>query len=143
DENGGWRDPMLLASDVVHADPRLACDALADAVAARRRGAATGEWSRTWLALGELSRAAIAGQGGTETEAFEGRVFAELAALLPDGATLFAGNSMPVRDLDAYFPAVGRTIRFIANRGANGIDGVVSSALGVAAASSTPLVLVI
>ena len=143
DEDGGWRDPTLLASDVVHADLCLACDALAEAVAARRGGASSGEWSRIWLALGELSRAAIAGQVGSEAEAFEGRVFAELADLLPDGTTLFAGNSMPVRDLDAYFPTVGRAIRFIANRGANGIDGIVSSALGVAAVTPTPLVLVI
>jgi 2-succinyl-5-enolpyruvyl-6-hydroxy-3-cyclohexene-1-carboxylate synthase len=143
DEDGGWRDPMLLASDVVHADPRLACDALAEAVVARRRVAASGEWSRTWPAIGGLSRTAIADQVGAEVEAFEGRVFAELADLLPDGSTLFAGNSMPVRDLDAFFPGVDRAIRFVANRGANGIDGVVSSALGVAAVTPTPLVLVI
>jgi 2-succinyl-5-enolpyruvyl-6-hydroxy-3-cyclohexene-1-carboxylate synthase len=143
DEDGGWRDPVLLASDVVHADPSLFCDALAEAIVARGGRVPYGEWSRTWQALGELSRAAIAGEVEAEVEAYEGRVFAELADLLPDGATLFAGNSMPVRDLDAYFPTSGRAIRFMANRGANGIDGVVSSALGVAAVTPTPLVLVI
>ncbi len=143
DEGGGWRDPMLLASDVVHADPCLVCDALAEAVVARRCGAAAGEWAKTWLAIGGMSRAAIAGHLAAEPEAFEGRVFAELADLIPDGTTLFAGNSMPVRDLDTFFPAVGRAIRFLANRGANGIDGVVSSALGAAAVTPTPLVLVL
>jgi 2-succinyl-5-enolpyruvyl-6-hydroxy-3-cyclohexene-1-carboxylate synthase len=76
-------------------------------------------------------------------ELFEGKVFAELAALLPEGSTLFAGNSMPVRDLDTFFPRSQRAIRFLANRGANGIDGVISSALGAAAASDGPLVLAI
>ncbi len=76
-------------------------------------------------------------------ELFEGRVFAELYNLLPEGATLFAGNSMPVRDLDTFFPATGRDIRLLCNRGANGIDGVVSSALGANLESSGPLVLVI
>jgi 2-succinyl-5-enolpyruvyl-6-hydroxy-3-cyclohexene-1-carboxylate synthase len=50
---------------------------------------------------------------------------------------------MPVRDLDTFFPGDARRIRFLSNRGLNGIDGVVSSALGAAAASDEPLVLVI
>ena len=85
----------------------------------------------------------MAGQLGADEEPFEGRVFAELAEILPDGATLYAGNSMPVRDLDTFFPSGARAIRFLSNRGANGIDGVVSSALGAAAGSDGPLVLVI
>jgi 2-succinyl-5-enolpyruvyl-6-hydroxy-3-cyclohexene-1-carboxylate synthase len=50
---------------------------------------------------------------------------------------------MPVRDLDTFFPSVDRAIRFLSNRGANGIDGVVSSALGASAAGEGPLALVI
>jgi 2-succinyl-5-enolpyruvyl-6-hydroxy-3-cyclohexene-1-carboxylate synthase len=75
-------------------------------------------------------------------EPFEGKVFSELAKILPAGAVLYAGSSMPVRDLDTFFPAVDRPIRFLSNRGANGIDGVVSSALG-ASTVLQPLVLVI
>jgi 2-succinyl-5-enolpyruvyl-6-hydroxy-3-cyclohexene-1-carboxylate synthase len=62
---------------------------------------------------------------------------------MPDGATLFASSSMPVRDMDTFFRGSERRIRFMANRGANGIDGVVSSALGASAGSDGPLVLVI
>jgi 2-succinyl-5-enolpyruvyl-6-hydroxy-3-cyclohexene-1-carboxylate synthase len=50
---------------------------------------------------------------------------------------------MPVRDLDTFFPASEKAIRFLANRGANGIVGVVSSALGASVESAGPLVLVI
>jgi 2-succinyl-5-enolpyruvyl-6-hydroxy-3-cyclohexene-1-carboxylate synthase len=76
-------------------------------------------------------------------EPFEGRIFGELADLLPSGANLFVGSSMPVRDLDTFFPKRQAPARLLANRGANGIDGVVSTALGVAAVSPGPTVLVL
>jgi 2-succinyl-5-enolpyruvyl-6-hydroxy-3-cyclohexene-1-carboxylate synthase len=104
-------------------------------------------WLETWRDIEQHTQTAIAGQLSTFEDIFEGSVFAELATLLPDDATLFASSSMPVRDMDTFFPANSKAIRFLSNRGANGIDGVVSSALGVSAAcqqtDAGPLVLVI
>jgi 2-succinyl-5-enolpyruvyl-6-hydroxy-3-cyclohexene-1-carboxylate synthase len=48
-------------------------------------------------------------------------------------STVYVSSSMPVRDLESFLPAVDRPLRFLANRGANGIDGLVSSGLGAAA----------
>ena len=62
----------------------------------------------------------------------EGRLFYQIAELLPEGATLFVGNSMPIRDLDSFFHNNQKSIKVMANRGANGIDGTVSAALGAA-----------
>ena len=141
DGGAGWRDPSFLVSDVLHADPAAVCEALLARIGAD--AAARSAWATTWLDTAARTRGAIDAALADDGEFFEGRVFAELAALLPDGATLYAGNSMPVRDLDTFFPAGEWAVRCLANRGANGIDGVTSSALGVAAVTAGPVVLVI
>ena len=68
---------------------------------------------------------------------------AELGARLPPEATLVVASSMPIRDVETFFPVRADPPRVLANRGANGIDGTVSTAFGVAAAASGPAVLLI
>ena len=75
-------------------------------------------------------------------ELSEGKLFYQLGELIPEGATLFVGNSMPIRDLDTFFHVNEKSIRVMANRGANGIDGIVSTALGAASVTG-PLYLVL
>ena len=83
-----------------------------------------------WRVVDRVTSAAIASALADEEDPFEGRAVSEVAALLPDGATLVVGNSMPIRDVDAFVRGDGRKLRIVSNRGANGIDGVVSTALG-------------
>ncbi|MGH2798581.1 MAG: thiamine pyrophosphate-dependent enzyme, partial [Thermoleophilaceae bacterium] len=72
-------------------------------------------------------------------DGFEPKVLAALEPELPDGAIVWLSSSMPVRDVEACFPQSPKRLRFLANRGANGIDGVVSSAAGAALATGRPV----
>ncbi len=145
DGGGGWRDPTLAARDVLHTDPRSLCEALLAAIQSQQPPAqpAMSGWTSRWQEAAQRTRAALESRLAEETKLSEPGVLARLTDMLPAGATLFAGNSMPVRDLDTCLSGGTRPFRFLANRGASGIDGVVSTALGVSAASSEPLVLVI
>lgn len=144
-----WPDPALTAAAVVHADPRLLAERLHDCLADVDGGESAAEpgWLAAWRYADASAGAALATYVAQLAEPFEGRVLAETAALVPAGGTLFVSSSMPVRDLDAFAPGDARAVRVLANRGANGIDGVVSTALGAAAAAREqgrgPVVLVI
>ena len=146
DAHGGWDEPTQLASELIHADPVALCEGLLTTL---KQGDGKNRqeslWLKSWQEAERTTRAALQSAISDFTEPFEGRIFTELTQLLPDGASLFVGNSMPVRDLDTFFWGGERRVRIAGNRGANGIDGVVSSALGFSAGaqSNAPSVLVI
>jgi 2-succinyl-5-enolpyruvyl-6-hydroxy-3-cyclohexene-1-carboxylate synthase len=133
-----------------HAELRLRVDPERFAAAAwdgRETIAATEpRWDDEWRAADLVAHAAVDRALDGWAEPFEGRVARDLAAFLPHGATLVIGNSTPVRDLDTFMaprrpPRIWTApdlLRVIGNRGASGIDGLVSTALGVAAAGDRP-----
>ncbi|HSO58606.1 MAG TPA: 2-succinyl-5-enolpyruvyl-6-hydroxy-3-cyclohexene-1-carboxylic-acid synthase [Paenisporosarcina sp.] len=73
----------------------------------------------------------------------EGAFAGKLFNLLPDGSDLISGSSMPIRDVDTFFNQTINDIAIYANRGTNGIDGVVSTALGIQQARKRPATLLI
>ncbi|MFQ5457416.1 MAG: 2-succinyl-5-enolpyruvyl-6-hydroxy-3-cyclohexene-1-carboxylic-acid synthase [Myxococcota bacterium] len=139
DPHGEQRDPLHVATDVIRADPEMFCRALAEEIGKGRAGRSS--WEASWQAANDRARRAVQSALDDLEEPFEGRVARDLAAALPAGAALFVGSSMPIRDLEAFFPGRTAALRVLANRGANGIDGVVSTALGVAAVSRKPVAL--
>ncbi|MFF2174846.1 2-succinyl-5-enolpyruvyl-6-hydroxy-3-cyclohexene-1-carboxylic-acid synthase [Lysinibacillus sp. NPDC058147] len=60
----------------------------------------------------------------------EGAMVSRLLKMIPNGSDIFVSSSMPVRDIDTFLMATPKDIRIVANRGTNGIDGVVSTAMG-------------
>lgn len=138
---GSWRVGSVAMDQVLPGDPAVSAAALANALHGNP-GADAG-WLDSWKARDAAAWSAMRHSALQPGPLFEGRVFIELQEAIPAGTTLVAGNSMPVRDLDSFTVSDAKPLRFIANRGANGIDGVNSTALGVAAAGGGPTVLVI
>ena len=132
DPDGAWHDPSRVAARMLHAAPGPTCDALATAL--EMRGDAGADWVRSWRAADALVPAALA----QAPDPFEPKVYAALAEELPAGAQVWVSSSMPVREVESYFPVSDTPIRFLSNRGANGIDGVVASAAGAALATGAP-----
>jgi 2-succinyl-5-enolpyruvyl-6-hydroxy-3-cyclohexene-1-carboxylate synthase len=98
-------------------------------------------YQKMWARYEATARAALDTRLEQTTEMFEGRAASLLAKHLPLGTPLFVANSMPVRDVEYFWPANDRRVRPFVNRGGNGIDGTLSTALGVAHGAGRPAVL--
>ena len=139
---------VIVDPDHVVGDPgRRAARTFPTSVAALARAALDhlpareeSRWIREWSRADRRAREAVDGYLDAGGAPFEGRVARDLAAGLPIGSTLVVGSSMPVRDLDAFMlPREG--VRVLANRGASGIDGFLSTALGVSATGAATTAL--
>ncbi len=121
-------DPARHSFLTIEADPGTVALELLARLESRPESAWSGEWMRADTA----ARFAVDETIDRWSEPYEGLIARDLAAAIPSGGVLTVGSSMPVRDLDAYcLPRNG--LRVLANRGASGIDGFVSTTLGVAA----------
>ena len=135
DPDRAWRDQDQAASTILTCDPQVLIEGLPPVDRAAWRG--------EWVDAGKKATAAIAA-ALVSTPLHEGHIVRALAAKLPDLAQVFVGSSMPIRAADSFWPYAKAQQSFFGNRGASGIDGLVSTGLGVAAAQpSAPTVLML
>lgn len=136
DPSHRWKDHLAVATDVIRADAVDALGRLVDRLS--RPPAREPGWSGLWAALD--AEAARAVREAVSRDAFEGGIARGVVDAVPAGGVLFVSNSMPVRDLDAFGGVRADGVVALGNRGASGIDGIVSTALGVAAGAGKPIV---
>jgi len=159
DPEGAWQDPAAVLSDSLALEPTTALAGLTALMSPTTETATTGtsatrterrphlspadpDWLAGWRAADERAAEAILGVFGS-TDLSEPGIAVELGVLLPQTATLFVASSMPVREIETFWPVRPDLPRVLCNRGANGIDGTVSSAFGAAADADGPVVLLI
>jgi 2-succinyl-5-enolpyruvyl-6-hydroxy-3-cyclohexene-1-carboxylate synthase len=138
---GTWNDETHSLNDLIWADPALTCQAVAELLADRSLSSRDRYWISAWKeAEKEVWRTVEL--FGQETF-FEGLILADVIASIPHSALLYVASSLPVRHLDQFVSPISSNLRVFANRGVSGIDGTISSALGAAASTEAPLVLVL
>jgi 2-succinyl-5-enolpyruvyl-6-hydroxy-3-cyclohexene-1-carboxylate synthase len=145
----GWADPERSAARLVRADPTEFCRVVTAAVrdTGSEESGGSAPWSEDWEVAERRARQVVDGAlaaraGEWPTGPTEPALAARVVAAVPDGSALVVSSSMPVRDVEAFGAPRGGPLRVLGNRGANGIDGVVSTALGVALAGGPTTALV-
>jgi 2-succinyl-5-enolpyruvyl-6-hydroxy-3-cyclohexene-1-carboxylate synthase len=150
DPEAAWQDPAGVVAEVLDADPAEWARSHAQAAARAARSDPSGSppagpaapgggspWLGAWRSADAAAAEAIAATLGAGLS--EPAVARALAALAPD-VIVFTASSMPVRDVETFWPARDAPPRVLAHRGANGIDGTVAAAFGAAAAGARVVV---
>ena len=135
-EPAGWRDPTFSASVVLRSEVVPTLHLLAKAMGDTTETS----WMTRWQNADRAAAAAVTGVIEGNPFPNEPMVARIVSQALPDPGVLWVASSMPVRDLDAVMLPTERRVRVLANRGANGIDGFVSTALGSGAVSGVATV---
>lgn len=133
DPPGRWNDPTRVAAAIVRCDPIALAGDLA-----HRCAHGDDAFRTAWLALERYAQGAIDEALSAAPPLSEPAIHRALAASFGDGERVLLASSMPVRDHEAFARPRTADVRFYANRGANGIDGLVSTASGLAMSSATP-----
>jgi 2-succinyl-5-enolpyruvyl-6-hydroxy-3-cyclohexene-1-carboxylate synthase len=136
DPYGGWNEPSRRAAALLRADPTELAAGWAARIGEDR------EEPAVWLDAERAAREAIEAELGQLDAPTEPGLQLALGAAHRDGDLVYTASSMPIRDQEAFLPTVEADARFLCNRGANGIDGLVSSGIGAAQATGRPTTIV-
>jgi 2-succinyl-5-enolpyruvyl-6-hydroxy-3-cyclohexene-1-carboxylate synthase len=132
DPLGDWNEPTRRAAALLRADPTELASGWAARLGEDRPAPAM------WLEAEQVARAAIGSELGAADGITEPGLQLALGAAYDDGDLVYTASSMPIRDQEAFLPSTDADVTFLCNRGANGIDGLISSGIGAAHATGKP-----
>lgn len=132
-----FRNPTDKHASFICSDPHSFCFGLVNKIDGQKINE---NWFNKWQNMNEIASKQLYKNNDTLTE---GTAVQTMLDVIPHHSSLYVGNSMAVRDLDTFFTQTDKPIKILANRGANGIDGVVSSSLGAAAGTTRHVTLLI
>jgi 2-succinyl-5-enolpyruvyl-6-hydroxy-3-cyclohexene-1-carboxylate synthase len=137
DPFGGWNEPSRRAAAVLRADPTELAAGWAARLEKAERSA-----PETWIAAERAAREVLEGELGAGAGLSEPALHLALGRAHRDGDLVYTASSMPIRDQESFLGAAETDALFLSNRGANGIDGLISSGIGAAHASGRPTTIV-
>ncbi|MEW6652139.1 MAG: 2-succinyl-5-enolpyruvyl-6-hydroxy-3-cyclohexene-1-carboxylic-acid synthase [Bacteroidota bacterium] len=137
-EFGDLNDPSLTAKKIIAMDPEYFCETISSAVSQK---SSTSIWLDDWRSMNLIAGIHKEELIENASFAFEGRLPSEIVSSMPDKSSLFISNSLPIRDFDFFAPTHNKRLNIFTNRGASGIDGINSTALGIAKESKEPTFL--
>lgn len=123
-----WKEPTRTAGITVRANPEKLLEELAERLSVLPE---RNEWLESWKQADTEIAASMRSAIDREAGLSEPGVWPALAQVLADGDRVYCASSMPIRDLEVFMPTGDKEVRFFSNRGANGIDGQISTAIGV------------
>jgi 2-succinyl-5-enolpyruvyl-6-hydroxy-3-cyclohexene-1-carboxylate synthase len=135
--NGVWADDSHRVTHFLQVDEAITCRLLAGRLEPRTNAA----WIDPFVAAETAVWQTISNHIGDPF--FDATAVYDLIEMLPENGRLFIGNSLPIRQVDQFGRASHKAIHTYANRGASGIDGNLSTGLGIAAASQQPTVILV
>ena len=137
DPYGGWNEPSRRAAAILRADPTELAAGWATRLEKEERGA-----PQAWIEAERAARAALEAELDGEDSISEPALHLALGCAHRDGDLVYTASSMAIRDQESFLAAAETDALFLCNRGANGIDGLLSSGIGAAHASGRPTTIV-
>jgi len=135
-EDATWRDPLGTVSGAYRADPAITFADLAG-----RLAPSPDDWLPAWISADQRVSEAVAQTLTDEPFPNEPAIARSVWEATPSGSTVYAGSSMPIRDLDSFSGRPRGDLAVLSNRGANGIDGLLSAAAGASASDGRRVVV--
>jgi 2-succinyl-5-enolpyruvyl-6-hydroxy-3-cyclohexene-1-carboxylate synthase len=135
DPRFGWNEPSRQAESLLRCDSTAVAAGLAERLGSAARAPG---WAGAWLDAARAAEQALGAELDGLERLTEPGVHRAIGGMYADGDLVYTASSMPIRDQEAFLAASPAEVRFLCNRGANGIDGLISSGIGAAAATGRP-----